>query len=175
MLTALYELEVLKFIDFFSILSSSNMAHGREKYYNKNFLSKKIFQKIKEALRSLDYDSYQVWEEVTQYSNYRKQKLFRRDVLIDQMIRIIMPYLRRSSDYEKAWQNLIKKAAEALTTNGKMLVDYEWNKSKCTEEADTMKVDELNLKKIYIPRASSTSWNHFDARTDRILVYTKLH
>ena len=123
MLTALYELEVLKFIDFFSILSSSNMAHGREKYYNNNFLSKKIFQKIKEALRSLDYDSYQVWEEVTQYSNYRKQKLFRRDVLTDQMIRIIMPY----------------------------------------------------LKKIYIPRASSTSWNHFDARTDRILVYTKLH
>jgi len=76
---------------------------------------------------------------------------------------------------EKAWQNLIKKAAEALTTNGKMLVDYEWDKSKCTKEADTMKVDELNLKKIYIPRASSTSWNHFDARTDRILVYTKLH
>ena len=83
MLTALYELEVLKFIDFFSILSSSNMAHGREKYYNKNFLSKKIFQKIKEALRSLDYDSYQVWEEVNQYSNYRKQKLFRRDILTD--------------------------------------------------------------------------------------------
>lgn len=73
--------------------------------YNKAFLDKSMFDRIKNTMKSLDYESYYIWEHI--FNNYDKndiEKLFRKDINILESIVYCNKYLMNDHNY-----NLAKK------------------------------------------------------------------
>ena len=110
-LSALYSLDRNEFLAFFTryITSSKFLVYGKD---NRDLLSRDIFEKLKDTLHSLDYDSYQIWDEVTCYDYNDRLKLFRSDILPTYYIVNNIPYLRCNEEYERAREAIKKSSIE---------------------------------------------------------------
>ena len=71
--------------------------------YNKAFLDKSVFDKIKNTMKTLDYESYYIWEYL--FNNYDRsviEKLFRKDINDLESIIYCNRYLKNDYNYNKA-------------------------------------------------------------------------
>ena len=71
--------------------------------FNKKFLSKSTFNKIRNTIKSLDYESYYIWEYLfNTYDIDTIEKLFRKDINDLESIVYCNRYLKNNNNYNKA-------------------------------------------------------------------------
>ena len=76
--------------------------------YNRDFLLKSTFDKIKFTMKSLDYDSYYIWEYLFKnYSSLDLKKLFRKDINNLESVVYCNRYLKNDYNYNLARQSLM--------------------------------------------------------------------
>ncbi len=83
---------------------------------NKHLLSKSIFNRVKNTLKSLDYESYYIWEYL--FINYDKkdmEKLFRRDINDLESIIYCNRYLKNDYNYNHARETVINASIDFIT------------------------------------------------------------
>ena len=80
---------------------------------NRHLLSKSIFNRVKNMMKSLDYESYYIWEYV--FRNYKKsdiEKLFRRDINDLESIIYCNRYLKNDYNYNRARETVMNASVE---------------------------------------------------------------
>jgi len=83
---------------------------------NKHLLSRTIFNRVKNALKSLDYESYYIWEYL--FMNYKKsdiEKLFRRDINDLESIIYCNRYLKNDYNYNHARETVMNASIDFIT------------------------------------------------------------
>jgi len=170
---AIMSLSYTEFKEFFFL-------HGISTYYNKELFSKRLFNKIKPTLRSIDYESYLFFDELfTLYdSKDIKENLMKYDEVRNKAICEFNIYLKSRNTYYKLRELLIKKLYNFTYINQDI---YEFDSQEkydniflsnlaCYTNLDNFKIllqklDKYNLKdegKMLI----SYLWNiKFDAKT----------
>ena len=86
--------------------------------YNRQYLSKTIFNKIKNTLKSLDYESYYIWEYI--FDNYNKSiidRLFRNDINGLERIIYCNRYLKNDSTYNQARETIMNTSVSFKTAD----------------------------------------------------------
>lgn len=89
-------LNYIEFQEFF-------FKHGLRNYYNKNMFQKETFQKLKSALRLLDYHSYLFWDELFNLFDGKeiREHLFNDDEDRNQVIIHSNFYLQNEDNYNR--------------------------------------------------------------------------
>lgn len=83
---------------------------------NRHLLSKSIFNRVKNTLKSLDYESYYIWEYL--FSNYDKkdiEKLFREDINDLASIIYCNRYLKNDYNYNHARETVMNSSIDFIT------------------------------------------------------------
>lgn len=92
--------------EFLKFLCKTKYQEGRE--YNPHLLTKKTFNKIKNTLKYLDYESFYIWEHI--FGNYSRkdiEKLFRRDINNLESIVYCNRYLKSDYNYYYTRQTIM--------------------------------------------------------------------
>ena len=101
-LSSLLVLDRKEFLDFLCVTNYKN-----NKQYNPQFLSKKLFNKISDCLKNIDYESYFIWYYIlNKYSKVQIRKLFRSDISNLESIIYCNKYLKNDELYNKARRNM---------------------------------------------------------------------
>ena len=83
---------------------------------NRIFLSKSIFNRVKNTIKYLDYESYYIWDYL--FKNYKKsdiEKLFRKDINNLENIIYCNRYLKNDYNYNHAREMLMNASIDFIT------------------------------------------------------------
>ncbi len=96
---------------FYNLKVASLLVLNREDFLNffcsrnrnKSFLSKTLFNRVKTTLKSIDYESYLIWEYLfNEYNKNDIEKLFRTDINDLESILYCNRYLKNDNNYNQA-------------------------------------------------------------------------
>lgn len=110
-ISGIISLSKSEFLEFFRYSS-----YPKEFENNSKVFDRKIFNKLKDTLRIIDYESYLFWDELfhTMDGTYVRKRLFSTDEDRTYMIEKMNPYLKDSLSYDEVKDKLKRKTPRFL-------------------------------------------------------------
>lgn len=99
--------------EFLNFLCKTNYKNNRK--YNPHLLTKGTFNKIKNILKTIDYESYYLWDYIfKKYNRSQIERLFREDINDLESIIYCNTYLKNDYNYDQARKRLANVSFDFL-------------------------------------------------------------